>query len=73
MLLKILIYIIFFVCGFISCLIFNALHTKKIEPNGKIILDHNENGDERICFALNLEYDDFKNYSTLIFEVENKM
>lgn len=39
--------------------------------NGKIIIDHNENGDERIVFALDLEYEDFKRFQKIIFDVVN--
>jgi len=45
---------------------------KKEKANGQIILDHNEEGDERICFALDMQYDDFKKYSRISFDVINK-
>ena len=50
----------------------SLLAAKNSKPDGQIILDHNDNGDDRIQFVLGLEYEDFKNHKVIIFDVINK-
>lgn len=49
-----------------------AFPNKKEKANGQIILDHNDDGDDRIQFVLGLEYEDFKNHKVIVFDVINK-
>ena len=42
------------------------------QSNGKIILSKNEEGIDRIFFNLDLEYEDFKKYSQIVFDVINE-
>ena len=40
--------------------------------DGTIILDKNENGDDRIVFQLNMEYDDIAVKDQIVFKVQKK-
>lgn len=44
----------------------------KHSTDGIIFLDKNENGDDRIVFTLNFEYDEIANKQKIIFDVINK-
>lgn len=44
----------------------------KPKANGFIYLEKNEDGDDRIRFYLDMEYDDIANYSRVVFEVVNQ-
>lgn len=57
---------------FIGMIVGYAIHSRG-DKGGRIILDKNEDGDDRILFDMNLNYDDFKKYSHLTFEIINKM
>lgn len=40
--------------------------------DGYIVLDKNENGDDRIVFQLNMEYDDIAAKDQIVFKVQKK-
>ena len=40
--------------------------------DGAIILDKNEDGDDRIIFQLNMEYDDIAAKNQIVFKVQKK-
>lgn len=46
----------------------NKIHRKK-NPDGMIFLGLNDDGDDRIVFQLNMDYDDLKEYDTVLFNV----
>lgn len=66
---KIAIVLVAFLLGYVFK---SFLVTKNNKPDGQIILDHNDNGDDRIQFVLGLEYEDFKNHKVIVFDVINK-
>lgn len=40
--------------------------------DGCIVLDKNENGDDRIVFQLNMEYEDIASKDQIVFKVQKK-
>ena len=40
--------------------------------DGAIVLDKNEDGDDRIIFQLNMEYDDIAAKDQIVFKVQKK-
>ena len=53
--------------GFVVGIVVSALTEKS---NGVIILEKNEQGDDRIRFCLNMEYDDISQHSKIVFGVK---
>lgn len=47
------------------------LRRKKHEPDGYIYLEKNEDGDDRIRFYLNMEYEEIGKYEEIVFKVVN--
>ena len=66
---KIAIVLVAFLLGYVFK---SLLVAKNNKPDGQIILDHNDNGNDRIQFVLGLEYEDFKNHKVIVFDVINK-
>ena len=63
----ILLLLAIFSVGYIAGMILTLIREK---PNGTIFLDKNENGDDRIRFCLDMEYDDISKYSKIVFFVK---
>lgn len=59
-----------FLIGGIVYITVSALIKK---PNGTIYLEKNEQGDDRIRFYLNMEYDDIAEHSKIIFDVKKNI
>lgn len=56
-----------FIAGGVIGVIVSALMEKS---NGTIYLEKNEQGDDRIRFYLDMEYDDISEYSKIVFTVK---
>lgn len=55
-----------FVCGiFLACL----YERHKYKRNGCIYLEKNEEGNDRIRFVLDMEYDDIAEHEKIVFDV----
>ena len=50
----------------------NNHHVATNFMDGEIILDKNEDGNDRIFFNLGMEYDDIKNFDYITFKVTKK-
>ena len=59
-----------FIAGYIVGMIITIVREK---PNGTIVLEKNEQGDDRIRFCLDMEYDDISQYSKIVFAVKKNM
>ena len=59
-----------FIAGYVTGMIITIVHEK---PNGTIVLEKNEQGDDRIRFCLDMEYDDISQYSKIVFAVKKNM
>ena len=64
----IVVIIVTLLAGFVVGIVVSALTEKS---NGVIILEKNEQGDDRIRFCLNMEYDDISKHSKIVFSVKN--
>lgn len=60
------------ILGFLIGFIVFRKKPKDVEYDGAIILDQNENGDDRIVFLLNFEYDEIASKEKIIFNVIDK-
>lgn len=47
-----------------------SIGRSSLSYNGQIILDKNEDGDDRIIFQLGMEYDELENHDKIIFKIK---
>ncbi len=63
---------IYILLGLLSVLAFFIGYTigiKHVPNNGIIVLDKNEDGDDRITFQLGMEYDDLYKRDQIVFKI----